>query len=210
MKNGVVVHKATAINATHQIKNATEQWGPYGSTWGLRKTQFDFQLMQLTGMALYSAEFYYPDGSFEISNAISVLVGKSKYPDSDFAKKIETDTVTKALSKLGFNADVFMGQWDDEDYVKNRHLEAELEAADNKEQFMKEKFTEIKNNVEKELQTFKKLPNIATLNNFAAKLKASTAKRLSDYNFNPQRFDDKIEAARQVRENEINGVQPQQ
>ena len=32
-------------------------------------------------------------------------------------KKMETDVTTKALSKLGFNADVFMGLYDDNRYV---------------------------------------------------------------------------------------------
>ena len=40
-----------------------------------------------------------------------------KMVDADFAKKIETDALTKALSKLGFNADVFMGRFDDTKYV---------------------------------------------------------------------------------------------
>ena len=37
--------------------------------------------------------------------------------DDNFAKKIETDTLTKAISKLGFNADIFMGKFDDVRYL---------------------------------------------------------------------------------------------
>ena len=37
--------------------------------------------------------------------------------DDDFAKKVATDALTKGLSKLGFNADVFMGRFDDNKYV---------------------------------------------------------------------------------------------
>ena len=43
---------------------------------------------------------------------------KQEMVDADFAKKIETDALTKALSKLGFNADVFMGLYDDHKYVQ--------------------------------------------------------------------------------------------
>ena len=32
-------------------------------------------------------------------------------------KKVATDALTKGLSKLGFNADVFMGMFDDNKYV---------------------------------------------------------------------------------------------
>jgi hypothetical protein len=38
--------------------------------------------------------------------------------DDQFAKKVETDTLTKAISKLGFNADIFMGKFDDQRYVE--------------------------------------------------------------------------------------------
>jgi hypothetical protein len=37
--------------------------------------------------------------------------------DDNFAKKLETDTLTKAISKLGFNADIFMGKFDDTRYL---------------------------------------------------------------------------------------------
>ena len=37
--------------------------------------------------------------------------------DDDFFKKVATDALTKGLSKLGFNADVFMGKFDDNKYV---------------------------------------------------------------------------------------------
>ena len=37
--------------------------------------------------------------------------------DDDFAKKVATDALTKGLSKLGFNADVFLGLFDDNKYV---------------------------------------------------------------------------------------------
>ena len=37
--------------------------------------------------------------------------------DDNFAKKLETDALTKAISKLGFNADIFMGKFDDTRYL---------------------------------------------------------------------------------------------
>lgn len=38
--------------------------------------------------------------------------------DDEAYKKIETNTVSKALAKLGFNADVFMGKFEDNNYVQ--------------------------------------------------------------------------------------------
>ncbi len=37
--------------------------------------------------------------------------------DDQFAKKVETDSLTKCLSKLGFNADIFLGKFDDQRYL---------------------------------------------------------------------------------------------
>jgi hypothetical protein len=43
--------------------------------------------------------------------------------DDNFAKKIETDALTKAISKLGFNADIFMGKFDDVRYIEEMNKE---------------------------------------------------------------------------------------
>jgi hypothetical protein len=43
--------------------------------------------------------------------------------DDNFAKKIETDALTKAISKLGFNADIFLGKFDDVRYVAEMNAE---------------------------------------------------------------------------------------
>jgi hypothetical protein len=113
----------TTIDAYYQIKIATEQFGKYGETWGLKNTKIELREMaDKTILALYSAVFFYPDGEFEVNNAIKVQYitsGGSGYVkvDDEFAKKLETDTLTKALSKLGFNADVFLGKFDDIRYV---------------------------------------------------------------------------------------------
>ncbi len=53
-----------------------------------------------------------------------------KMVDADFAKKIETDALTKALSKIGFNADVFMGRYDDVKYVNEMAEEFSLSDTD--------------------------------------------------------------------------------
>lgn len=75
-----------------------------------------------TKMAMLGAEFYYPNGEFEIHTTLKIAYmtqGANGYLkiDDDFMKKMETDVTTKALSKLGFNADVFMGLYDDNRYV---------------------------------------------------------------------------------------------
>ncbi|MBO1928311.1 hypothetical protein J3998_12075 [Thiomicrorhabdus sp. 6S2-11] len=120
----------TAIDPTYQTMQATKQFGPYGSTWGLRSIEYDYALMDKgTGLVLIHAEFFYPGGSFPISNAINPTMGKSGVPDADFAKKVETNTISKALSRLGFNADVYLGQFEDQQYIEHRTQESQIEKA---------------------------------------------------------------------------------
>ena len=111
-----------AINAQSQIKEATKQFGTYGNTWGLKNLKYSFMDIGTTKMAMLGAEFYYPSGEFEIHTTLKIAYmtqGANGYLkiDDDFMKKMETDVTTKALSKLGFNADVFMGLYDDNRYV---------------------------------------------------------------------------------------------
>ena len=113
----------TAINAQHQMYSATEQWGKYGEKWGLKDIKLDYinGLSNNQIMCVAQAVFFYPCGSFEIGSSILVqswIASKSyNKVDDDFLKKLETDMMTKSLSKLGFNADIFMGRYDDNRYI---------------------------------------------------------------------------------------------
>ena len=113
----------TAINAQQQIKNATEKWGMYGSTWGLKDVKVEYMKDLCNNQILAVAQgiFWYPNGFFDIGSSILVQAwfGTAKYNkvDDDFLKKLETDMTTKSLSKLGFNADVFLGKYDDNKYI---------------------------------------------------------------------------------------------
>ncbi len=107
----------TTIDAYYQIQQATELWGPYGSSWGLSDIVYSYR----ENIVILAAKFRYPGGVFEIGNSISFTVikkaGKPAEPDDEFIKKIETNTISKALSRLGFSADVFVGKFDDARYV---------------------------------------------------------------------------------------------
>jgi len=105
----------TAIDAYSQIKKATEQFGAYGVKWGLRDIVHTF--VPDTKMVLAVGYFFVPDGECIVSSSIMYVSDKGK-TDDDFAKKLETDMITKALSRMGFNADVFMGMFDDNKYVQ--------------------------------------------------------------------------------------------
>jgi len=142
-KANVRGNKITAIAPQQQIKNATEQFGVYGIAWGFKSTQFDYAMLEKTGIVVFNGVFYFPDGEFPISSSISAYKdGAMLKPDADFAKKVETDALTKALSKLGFNADVFMGLYDDHKYVQM--MEEEFTPVDEDVELIKSKANDAK------------------------------------------------------------------
>jgi integrase len=132
-------NQITAISPQYQIMNATEKFGSYGSKWGFKNIEFDYsitntpvtlkikdwdtkaieEVKSILGLVGFKATFFYPDGQFEITNSIKIFTdNKHSKIDDNFAKKLETDALTKALSKLGFNADIFLGKFDDVRYLE--------------------------------------------------------------------------------------------
>lgn len=116
--------KYTAIAAQYQLKLATKTWGPYGKEWGVKECKYTYLKGQFVENSMViekiveltlDAIFYYPDGEFEISTDIKYA------PGADCKKKILTDLTTKALSKLGFNADIFMDGKTDLAFTDNKY-----------------------------------------------------------------------------------------
>ena len=76
----------------------------------------------MEGLALYQARLWYVlNGETNVIHQFpihsSIKYSVNGRVDDDFAKKVATDALTKGLSKLGFNADVFLGKFDDNKYV---------------------------------------------------------------------------------------------
>ena len=127
--------KFTTVNAQYQVRCATEQFGPLGKGWGIDNEFFNPVIEGLIG---YTAKLWWQDSdgkhSFDINASISTHSKSGKLDDECF-KKVTTDALTKGLSKLGFNADVFMGQYDDNKYV------AQMKKEFSKEEKKKTKMT---------------------------------------------------------------------
>lgn len=162
--------KITAINAQYQIKNATSEFGKYGESWGLKDIEYDIISGLANGAILsrVSAIFYYPGGEFPVGTSIYIQqwISSKEYLkiDDDFVKKAETDITTKALSKLGFNADVFLGMYDNNRYVMD----------------LKEEFNTPKNNLSNNKKTEVKIEWL-TEKNVTAILKLTDAKKVEGY-----------------------------
>ena len=106
----------TSVCAQSQIKAATNQFGPIGKGWGYNAGEPIFHdnlvFIQVT---LWHGEF---GQSFGPVTGGAEWKDKNGRLDSDACKKATTDAVTKLLSQLGFNADVFLGLYDDSKYVE--------------------------------------------------------------------------------------------
>jgi len=107
----------TAIGAQYQLMRATETFGPMGAGWGVKTEHI--QKWEDVGLAVYEATLWYVIGDKEhyIPIHSAIKYHSNGRVDDDFYKKVATDALTKGLSKLGFNADVFMGKFDDNKYV---------------------------------------------------------------------------------------------
>lgn len=109
--------KFTSINAQYQIRELTRAFGRIGQGWGIEAEHF---YMICEGLLGYQANLWYMDGEnkcmYNINSSISTHNSKGKLDDECY-KKVSTDALTKGLSKLGFNSDIFLGMWDDNRYV---------------------------------------------------------------------------------------------
>lgn len=121
--------KFTAIDAHSQIMAATATFGPCGIGWGVSDSKYEivvvdpndphWSLIRYTGTLWYNWQDQ--TGSLDISADIELFENTQKrgwVRVEDTHKKVKTDALTKGLSWLGFNADVFMGKFDDNKYVR--------------------------------------------------------------------------------------------
>lgn len=104
----------TAIAAHSQIMAATKQFGPVGIGWGYECGEPIFAgPMVMVPVTLWHGE---RGNSFGPIYGCAEMLGNR--PDHDAPKKAMTDAITKGLSQIGFNADVFLGLFDDNKYVE--------------------------------------------------------------------------------------------
>jgi len=105
----------TAISAQYQIMEATEQFGPIGIGWGYKAEA----PILMDGLVVIPVSLWHGsrDNVYGPMSGSAELRSSNGKIDSDAPKKATTDALTKLLSQLGFNADVFLGKFDDNKYV---------------------------------------------------------------------------------------------
>lgn len=108
----------TAIDPHSQIMEATKAFGPAGEGWGWTVERVEWlptnDVAILIRVWHTSREQY-----FEQWGQAGLYIDKGNTKkDADCMKKATTDGLTKCLSYLGFNADIFLGKFDDNKYVQ--------------------------------------------------------------------------------------------
>jgi hypothetical protein len=148
--------RGTAINSTYQIRKATALFGPVGIGWGWTivserieeghpipgKDADGKSVIYESAMTkvhtLHLRLWYMLDGKRgEIDNfghTPFVYVNKhGMQMEAEPSKKSLTDAIGKCLSMLGFSADIFMGEFDDHNYLEQVKVESAIRKAEDKE-----------------------------------------------------------------------------
>ncbi|WP_248920495.1 hypothetical protein [Pseudomonas entomophila] len=145
--------KITSLNGTAMVMKATEMFGPVGIGWGWKVLEERFD----DGHEVFAGEgdkriclgreightvkiqlwFMQDDRRGEVEQyGCTRYQYKTKYgmtTDGEAPKKSLTDAIKKALSMLGFSADVFLGMFDDVNYVQQLQAEQAIEQAEDRE-----------------------------------------------------------------------------
>lgn len=120
----------TTVKAIFQKEKATEVFGIQGIKWGVVVGSETYDRINLSNgevMLQYTAVMFFnyegDRGEIPIAAAImeSAVVKRGKPDqymrvDNEAIKKVRTDAMTKGLSELGFNADIFKGYYDNPNY----------------------------------------------------------------------------------------------
>lgn len=121
----------TTINAYRQIATATRQFGPVGTGWGWEH-EWEYHGEGEDTLVVCHLTLWYETRvqAVHVTTAGKLYMGKGDrcMVDDDCYKKILTDALTKALSYLGFNADVYYGRYDDNKYVQAAQAREQAEA----------------------------------------------------------------------------------
>jgi len=116
--------KFTSIDAHYQILKATEVFGPVGHGWGYVVHHDTISagpyLLAVADVVIWHGT---RDNTFGPIRGMAEIVNAKGRLDDDAPKKATTDALTKALSHLGFSADVFLGLYDDNKYVAKMRQE---------------------------------------------------------------------------------------
>lgn len=119
----------TAIDPYRQIEAATREFGPAGQGWGWIVKQVEHLPTNEVAVLVrvwvrHKPVGHHDEGHIEQWGQASLYTDNAeKKKDKDLMKKATTDGLTKCLSCMGFNADIFLGKFEDNKYVQQMNEE---------------------------------------------------------------------------------------
>jgi hypothetical protein len=123
-----------AIDPMYQIRNATKHMGVCGKGWGYEVIETLFLPIDCVAVRIRLWKDA-KENFVEQWGQCKLFTDKNKAkPDYECMKKATTDGVTKCLSLLGFNADVFLNKFADSKYIEELNQQAQQEEREQKAQ----------------------------------------------------------------------------
>ena len=112
----------TSIDPQYQLQRMTETFGPCGQGWGYEAEGSEIRLDETDIIHKVEVRVWWRDSGGDVRylgpvTAAAMLIADGRV-DLDAPKKALTDGLTKSFSRLGLNADVFLGKFDDPAYVQ--------------------------------------------------------------------------------------------
>ena len=193
----------TSIAPVYQFREATRVFGIQGIGWGILvgSEKFQKETFDETVILTYDAILYFTydgqRGEIPIhaqEKACYRTQGANGYLkiDDEVRKKVVTNAKTKGLSELGFNADIFMGMFDNSEY--RDLLEAELRL-ENSEHFEVEKgkmFKEFNSWLKSQCDALMLVPNSAAVKAVVDRNEKTLRDKLKVIKASPQEIEQSI------------------
>lgn len=115
-----------AVDTTYQKKLLTQMFGLAGIGWGLEELRFETcETTDKSGtihlVRVLHTTFYYHVDKKKGNIPVSVCMPFDQR--GEVHKKLRTMALSKAISDLGVSADVFLGKFDDKQYVQDKKAE---------------------------------------------------------------------------------------
>ena len=212
-------HNFTSVAPMYQNRKATEKFGVQGIGWGVvvGSEVFTEKEYGTTTILSYDATMFFMwDGqrgeipihaSEKSCYKTNGYKGKEGYMkiDDEVRKKVVTNAKTKGLSELGFSADIFMGMFDDPNYVDYLNFEMSLEKADDREQEAKSKIDEFNEWCKKEASVYSAASSKRTLDLLIAGHTQKLQGRCRLLNLDEVAYKKGFEKAYNEQLNKING-----
>jgi len=179
--------KQTSVNGYCMFKEATSIFGPIGIGWGFKvleerwddgamivvKVNETENRLEQSKTHTMKINFWYKlngeRGEFE-SFGHTAAIYKSKWgvtDDGEAPKKSLTDAIKKALSMLGFSADIFMGMYDNQDYVNQLKIESDIDKAEDRDAEITTRRTETIEYIQNSIDSIKNSKSEIEVNGFA-------------------------------------------